>query len=315
MELYKEKVLKANFCSRCGALLRKRDKVCPECGTPVSHEKDKNDFSDLTRARNEHIEQSVVLSENMSVAKREQLEKERLKAEAAAEREEKNMSKTKQKKLERDKAKQRKKKTYKHKKVNVTEAKLDENGELDIDVSDSTFFDDTKTKQQTNNGSHKNYKIPEKLKWWEIAKWADRMLARRKVKRVVNKAARQIPDNISKASMIILCLLFGYIGAHDFYARNWVRGLVQLLACAISITVVSLPVLSRVVGASIGGGFGLVFIFMWIWDLVMIIINRYRYSASRKAFIETLNFDTRAILGRKYIKKEIAEMENNGTKA
>ena len=304
--------MKLRFCSRCGELLRRRDEVCPKCGTPVSHEKQNDDFSELTQKRKEREEQEVVLSENMSAAKREQLEKERQKELARQEREELGMSKTKQKKLAKDKAKQRKKKTYKHKPVAVFEAKKDANGEIDIDVSDSTFFDDTKSNVKNNNtGSKKHYKIPEKLKWWEIAKWADRMLARRKVKRVVNKAARQIPDNISKVWMIVLCVLFGYMGAHDFYARNWVRGIVQCCSFAISITFVSVNTLSRILGASIGGGFGFVFVVMWLWDLFMIVFNRYHYAATRKQFIGTLNFETRAILGRRYIKKEIAEMEQN----
>jgi len=310
------------FCAKCGTLLKKSDKVCPKCGTPVLH--DKKEFSDveeLTLKRKAEVEKRVVLSENMSTAKREQLEKEAQKNKAAEQKilEKENaqeMSKTKQKKLAKDKAKTKKKKTYNHKKVRVFEARDDGKGGIGIDVSDSTFLDETKNygeniKANKSTGSSKKYKIPEKLKWFEIAKWADRMLARRKVKKAVNKAATEIPETVSKGAMVALCICFGYMGAHSFYAKNYIKGCISLFSVIISIVVISIDVLTKYVGVSIGGGFGLVFTLMWIFDIFAIIFNKYRYRTSKNKFIATLNFDTRAILGRKYIKKEIAEMEQN----
>ena len=300
--------MKPNFCSRCGELLRRKDKVCPSCGTPVLREKDEDAVQELTAKRRADIESKVVVSDNMSSAKREQLEKEKQKLQAAEERalaaeKAKEMSKTKQKKLAKDRAKEKKKKTYKHKKVNVFEARDDGNGGIGIDVRDSVFFSGEATKGETGGKAKlsgtKKYKIPEKLKWYDIAKWADRMLARRKIKRVVNKAATEIPERVSKGAMIALCVFFGYMGAHSFYARNYVRGCVSLFSVIISVVVISVDVLTKTVGVSLGGGFGLVFVLMWVWDIFMIIFDKYRYRLSKNKFIKTLNFDTRAILGRK----------------
>lgn len=310
--------MKPVFCPRCGNLIMKREKVCPRCGTPIVRESkaDSSEAEELTNKRRAEVESKVVVTENVSAAKREQLEKEKQKQAKQEAATELQMSKTKQKKLANDKAKAKKKKTYKHKKVNVFEARDDGEGGLKIDVSDSSFLDETKHLGGNikSDGAKKKYKIPEKLKWYDIAKWADRMLARRKVKRAVNKAGTEIPDYVSKPAMIVLCVLFGYMGAHSFYAKNYVRACVSLFSVIISSIVISIDVLTKYVGVSIGGGFGLVFVVMWLWDLFAIIFNKYRYRTSKDKFIATLNFDTRAILGRKYIKKEIAEMEQDGQK-
>lgn len=291
------------FCPRCGQLVKRGEHVCPNCGTQLFDEKiSAKAATDLTKERNELVEERVVVSENMSVAKREQLEREaRIRA-----AQEQGASKSKAKKLERDKKKNKKQKVYKHKKVEMFGQTTDADGKIGIDVSDVTYLENKNPPKQK---SGKKYDIPEKLKWWEIAKWADRMLAKRKVMKYVNRAATQIPERVSKVKMLLLCIFFGYMGAHNFYARNWTRAGITLGSFLISVIVVSVDVLRTAVGVSLGGGFGLVFVLCWIFDLVRIIVNKYRYSESKKAYIDSLNFDTRKILGRKYIKKEI-ELNN-----
>lgn len=305
------------FCPRCGELLKRNTTVCPSCGTQIlrSNKDDERELKELEELRKQRVEQSVKISENMSAAKREQLEKEAEKrareAEiAAAEAEDETqeqMSKTKAKKLERDRKmakKKKQKKLHVHKKPELFATKANEDGTISVDVRDVSFLpkEDIVLKP-------KKHKIPEKLKWYDVAKWADRMLARRKIKRVVNRAATEIPPEVSKGTMIALCVFFGYFGAHNFYAKNWVRGGIILGCFLTSVIVLSIDVLRNAVGVSIGGGFGFVFLFCWIMDLIRIIINKYRYRESRRKFIGTLDFETRAILGRKYIKKEIEENE------
>lgn len=301
------------FCPRCGELLKRNTERCPNCGATVLRSKNDEErrIAELAAKRNEHIEKNVKLGENISAAKREQLEKQaKREAELAAlaqADEPQEMSKTKAKKLEKDRKKSKKKKQkkqYVHKKPELTETVKNADGTVAVDVRDVSFLPKEEIVVRP-----KKHKIPEKLKWYDVAKWADRMLARRKVKRVVNKASTEIPADISKGSMIAFCVFFGWMGAHNFYAKNWTKAGIILGSFLISLIVLSVDVLQKAVGVSIGGGFGLVFVLCWIWDLVRIIANKYRYRESRLKFIATLDFDTRAILGRKYIKKEIEENE------
>ena len=306
------------LCPRCGELLKRSDAVCPSCGTSIEVQKKGDDFAkeeNLREKRNERIEAQVVLSENMSKAKREQLEKEAAKKRTQGSiKEEKDiadsMSNSKRKKLERDRKKTNKAKAQ-HKKPVLESVSVDANGKTDINVSDVSFF----TEEEKRKNAGKKYKMPEKLKWYDIFRWADRWLARRKVKRVVNKAATEIPERVNKWTMLSLCIFFGYMGAHSLYSRNWTRALVVMGSFVVTVVLCSIPQVqaygmrSDSVMHIIIAPLALIFLITWIFDLVRIIFNRFRYRESRNKFIETLNFDTRAILGKRYIKKEIAEMK------
>ena len=142
---------------------------------------------------------------------------------------------------------------------------------------------------------------PEKIEWWEIYKWADRMLARRKVKKEVNKASRVKPAFVSKVKLFLLCVFFGWFGVHNFYAKNIAKGWTVLSLMTISIIVVVVEPLTRIMGVFVGGGFAFIVVTMWIYDLVSIILNRYKYKTVRMQFIRKLNVETRAKLGKKYI--------------
>ena len=182
------------------------------------------------------------------------------------------------------------------------EFKVQENGEFNIDTKDVTYL------PQTHNYSAKKargeYTKPD-IKWWEVYKWADVLLARRKVKKQVNRAGTYKPEAIKKSSMIALCIFFGWCGIHNFYARNYRKALFTLIGCILGCCVIFIenPFFASI-RVSIGGGLMFVVLFMWITDLINLIINKYSYRLSKWKFIDCLNTDTRAKLGYKYIDKD-----------
>lgn len=301
----------ARLCPYCGKLIKKSEKVCPACGKEIYRKNDREELLDLKairQERNRRIDEKVVIGENVSAAKKEQLENQKKLAQDEEQSISKSseMSKSKLKKLEKDRKtsiKKKQKKQRVHPKPELFAVSKNSDGSLSVNVSDVSFFyEDEQPKM-----APKKHDIPEKLKWYDIARWADRMLARRKVKKVANKAATEMPPEVSKATLLVLCIFFGYFGAHNFYAKNWLRGCIVLGCFLISVIVLSINVLQKAVGVSLGGGLGLVFLLCWFLDIFRIIFNKYRYNSSKVKFINTLDFKTRAILGNKYIKKEIEE--------
>lgn len=196
-----------------------------------------------------------------------------------------------------------KRKRHKHKSKNKEDEPnytVDENGEYNIDTHDVTFLEDVEAPTYSVKKARGEYQ-QEKLKWWEIYKWADRMLAKRKIMKEVNKASRKTPVAISRVWMTILCLFFGYMGAHSLYGKNYKRGFTSLGLFTTAIIVISVPVLYKYVGLFIGGGCGFISVAMWVYDLIMLAFNRYRYRISKEEFISNLNVETRAKIGKKYI--------------
>ena len=178
---------------------------------------------------------------------------------------------------------------------------------LDV-LSQSIFGADNKKNKYTpkpSSGilSEDDYKL-EKLKWWEIYKRADRWLVRRKLNRTIKKQSCVKPARISQTLMVVLSLLTGYLGLHDFYAKNYKRGAITLGLFAWSITLVALmdiwPWLINVQYSLIAFP-GLVCVMLWLWDFVAIIFKRYVYNESKLNFIYSLDVETRAWVGNKYI--------------
>jgi len=200
-------------------------------------------------------------------------------------------------------------KRHKHKKKTQNlkdkpEYTVDEDGSFNIDTRDVTFLEGVTEEQIRQTPSVRNargdYK-QEKLKWWEIYKWADRMLAKRKISKEVKKASRKIPYGISKVKMSLLCVFFGWFGIHNFYARNYKKGATMLSLMTISLVVVNVPVLAEIMGVFVGGGFAFVAMASWLADLYGLIFNKYKYRISKEEFISNLNVETRAKLGKKWI--------------
>lgn len=196
-------------------------------------------------------------------------------------------------------------KRHAHKKKNKQElpdVTVDGDGAYNIDTRDVTFFE----------GAQENYSVKKargedkyaKIEWWEIYKWADLYLARRKINKEVNKAAVIEPTYVKHGTLLILCLLFGWMGIHNFYAKNYRKGIVTLSSFAIAFSLVvafdAVANLESILG-SVAGMFGLIAAFLWISDLVAIICRRYRFRESKLKFICKLNLETRKKLGKKYV--------------
>ena len=95
-----------------------------------------------------------------------------------------------------------------------------------IVASDVTYLERAKIPTSSVKKARGDAPVQEKLEWWEIYKWADRMLARRKINKEVKKAATKTPARIKRGGMITLCLFFGWLGIHNFYGGNtaYVKG-------------------------------------------------------------------------------------------
>lgn len=193
----------------------------------------------------------------------------------------------------------RKRRKHKRKQQELPDVKKDENGELEIDTTDVTYFEGAK--QPYGAKSARGERDDEKIQWWEIYKWADLYLARRKINKEVNKAARIEPTYIKHGVLLCLAILFGWMGAHNFYAKNRGKGWFVLSSLIIALIVVSVPAFNGVIDVSIGGGLGFVILIMWLSDVVSIVMRRYKFRESKLKFIAKLNLETRKKLGKKYI--------------
>ena len=188
----------------------------------------------------------------------------------------------------------------KNKKKNKSDVIVQENGEYEVDTSDVSYLPETYN--YSAKKARGEYKRP-KIKWWEIYKWADLLLARRKVKKQVNKASQYKPEVFSKTVTLILCVLFGWMGAHNFYVRNRKKGFVSLFSFFFGAFIAVNPA-TRMIQVSIGGLFLFIAIFIWLMDLINLITNTFSYRLSKWRFIDGLNTETRAKLGYKYVDKD-----------
>lgn len=176
------------------------------------------------------------------------------------------------------------------------------NGELDINTSDVTYLPQTYT--YSAKKARGEYTKPS-IKWWEIYKWADLMLAKRKVKKQVKKASYYRPPQIKASTMGILCFLFGYIGIHNYYARNYRKGIVSTFCCIMGLIIIfTKNWFFNSIKLSLGGGLMFVAVTMWAADFINICMGKYKYRLSKWRFIDCLNVDSRAKLGYKYVEKE-----------
>ena len=296
------------FCPKCMNIIRKKDTVCSECGMPVSEmefeqgvsiiPKISNTKQDDTFENNDSSEQQKLSKkEKRKLDRQKEIDFEKAFIQEDADEEENTSDVVEEEVQEEHKPKRHKHKPKKNNK-NIPEFSVDGEGKFDIDTKDVTFFE--KEEEYSVRKARGDVK-QEKLKWWEIYKWADRLLARRKIMKEVNKAARVKPDFVSKIKMMILCLLFGIFGVHNFYAGNKKRGWAVVIMWVIILPVISIKVLYDFMGVFVGGGLGFVVMFMWVYDFICICFNRYKYDITKMQFIRKLNAETRAKLGKKYI--------------
>lgn len=196
-------------------------------------------------------------------------------------------------------------KRHKHKSKQIREEDLpefsvDANGQYNINTKDVTFLEGIDYKAYSKKQARGEKPAREKIEWWEIYKWADLFLARRKINKEVKKASYKIPYGITKTGMLLWCIFFGWLGIHNFYAKNNKKGWTVVSFVAIVSLVINIPVLYEIMGIFVGGGLGFTIIAMWFLDLYGIITNRYQYRISKEEFISKMNTETRGKLAKKY---------------
>lgn len=288
------------FCTRCMTIIRKNDERCSNCGLEVSK------MIEETIKKEEQNQEEIEKVVEKKLEEYEQPKVEEVKVEETAKVEDVQTHESNDN-VEQVKAEQpAKRKRHKHKPKQVSyedrpQFTIDENGQFNIDTSDVTYLEGVDTKSYSVKKARGEAPVQEKLKWWEIYKWADRVLARRKINKEVNKASHKIPFAIHKAPMLIYAILFGWMGAHNFYAGNYKRGWTVLAFDVVVAVVLNVPVLYEIMGVFVGGGLGFVILCMWLKDIFNIVIDKYRYRISKEEFISNLNIETRAKLGKKYI--------------
>lgn len=181
-------------------------------------------------------------------------------------------------------------------------------GKINIATPDSIYFNSAEYSAKKARGDYE----PEKIKWWEIYKWADLVLTRRNINKVVNKNSKTPPENLSYISMIILTILIGFTGLHNFYSKNYRRGAWMLSLFSLSFFVVGMtemvPAFANLkIEYSLGALPGLIVILMWFFDIIRVVFKKYIYQKTRIEYIKRLDIETRAKLGKKYI-----DLENCG---
>ena len=302
-------------CPRCASELTSNDKECPRCRLPVSK---------MSEAKEMLAEELAKEAESKKLNRAQKKEKKRLAKLAKKEAK-------KQRKLERSASRTDfsqfaanvRKDTLedvvtskrRRKKSDQFQFEVDENGEFNIDTKDVEIIGDEVAKIYEERVNKQTYSLkkargdykPPKIKWWEIYKLADRSFARRKIKKEISKAAKVKPDFVSKGKLLTLAIFFGWLGVHNFYAKNKKKGFVTLTFLFISILGLALnnvPFFKTIELWMIGFS-GFVVLVTWISDIVNILFNKFEYRIQRDKFIAGMNIETRAKLGEKYIDLEL----------
>ncbi len=312
-------------CPRCSSEISQTDKVCPRCGLPVSQMQDIEKKFNL-QSESEETEEVVIPSKREEKRKRKEEKKQAKQAKKQAKKQHLDSDEIDFSQfavnsgvpdpdeiLDTDTYSERRKKRKR------LQAKprfmIDENGEFDINTSDVEIVGeetgkiiDKQFEQSYSIKKSRGDYIPPKLKWWEIYKFADRHFARSKIKKEVNKAAKIRPSFVKKSKLLLLAIFLGWVGAHNFYAKNKRKGWVSVIALIVTTLVTMLTPYSSFfasIQVSIGGFAGFVVLFIWLSDIINIIFNQFKYKFQRDRFIAGLNVETRAKLGRKYIDMDL----------
>ena len=178
-----------------------------------------------------------------------------------------------------------------------------------IDVESSSYFARSKNKYSPAKDKFViekdgKYQI-HKLEWWEIYKWADRQLAKNKIRKIVKKESIKKPERVSFSVLLCLCLFSGFLGVHNFYAGNIKKGLVSAISFTLAIGYVMFLDGIKFFNLYFQGLLcalpGLICLAIWLTDLISIIFRKFKYRSSKLEYIKTLDLETRARLGKKYI--------------
>ena len=302
-------------CPRCASELTSKDKECPRCRLPVSK---------MAEAEEILAEELAKEAESKKLNRAQKLEKKRLaklaKKEAKRQRKlERSASKTDfsqfAKNVRQDSLADEQSSKRRRKKSEQFQFEVDENGEFNIDTRDVEIIGDEIAKIYEERVNKQTYSVkkargdykPQKIKWWEIYKLADRSFARRKIKKEISKAAKVKPDFVSKGKLLTLAIFFGWFGVHNFYAKNKKKGFVTLTLLLVSILGLALNNVPffKAIELWMIGFTGFVVTIMWVSDIINIIFNKFEYRIQKDKFIAGMNIETRAKLGEKYIDLEL----------
>ncbi len=274
-----------HLCRNCATFFDRKLKICPKCGTPIKA---------LTKEKD--IKKAEAEPEANIASKAVMLDESAYKIEAPQ--------------IDRSKIKY----VPKSKRIKPEETIRVEG--VHIDVRDVCYFEGkgktryarkksvyTPSSSPAGKKTRKDYEM-EKLEWWEIYRFADRCLAKRKINKYVKKEGRKKPENLSYVALLILCFTTGFLGLHQIYAKNYKRGIVMCTLMSIALFVVTFAdkwAWLKAIQYSIGAGCGFVALLMWVSDIINLLFKRFQFQTSRLAYIKTLDVETRARLGKKYI--------------
>ena len=306
-------------CPRCAAEITSKMKKCEKCGLPL----DSVDFSDELEKQEQEIQ-------NKKAEKKAEKRAKKLarKQELKEKRERESVSTTDFSKFASNVEHEEEPEEYevkkglfgstKKKKKNKQEKpnfEIDENGEFYISTSDveivgeetGKLIEEQHAKSYSVKKARGDYREP-KIKWWEIYKFADRAFARRKIKKEVNKASKIKPEFVKKSTLLTRAVFLGWCGSHNFYAKNtkkaWTSVISLILWMGIAFFAPVIPVLNKI-QVSVGGCAGFIVLFIWFGDIFNIVFNSFKYRLQKEKFIFSLNIETRAKLGEKYIDYEL----------
>lgn len=296
-------------CPNCAQFINSKDAVCPFCGEVLKNNKAELEVDevkhDLVKSDVKSLDKTIVASSEQLNSEKDEENKSDLENDVNLqninnkydnENEITNFNNENAENVNLIKPKR-----HAHKKKNQEKPQVEDagNGEYSINTDDVTFFEGAKANYSEKKARGEGNE--EKIEWWEIYKWADLYLARKKIKKEVNKAAVVEPNYVNHLTLLLLCLFFGIFGAHNYYAKNYKKGVFVTISLFIALTVISIPQLKGVIDLSVGGGLGFVVVSMWIWDFISILTYRYKFRESSLKFICKLNLQTRKKLGKKYI--------------
>ena len=306
-------------CPRCAAEITSKMKKCEKCGLPL----DSVDFSD--ELEKQELEMQSKKAEKKAEKRAKKLAR---KQELKEKRERESVSTTdfskfatnveheeEPEEFEVKKGLFGSKKKRKKNKQEKPNFEIDENGEFFINTSDveivgaetGKLIEEQHAKSYSVKKARGDYREP-KIKWWEIYKLADRAFARRKIKKEVNKASKIKPEFVKKSSLLTRAIFLGWCGSHNFYAKNtkkgWTSVISLILWMGIAFFAQYIPFLSKI-QISIGGCAGFIVLFIWFGDVFSIAFNSFKYRLQKEKFIFSLNIETRAKLGEKYIDYEL----------
>lgn len=280
---------KMKQCPRCASEITDVDMVCPRCGMPIEENSVQNQRKNKRQLKRE---QKKLKKEKK---KQEKLQSMAVKTDFTNFKKKEFMTK----KQEQD----------------ALIFDIDENGEFDINTDDVEIID-KRTTELLKERERQTYSVkkargeyePEKIKWWELYKLANRAFARRKIKKEVNKAGKIKPDYIEKSKLLVLAIFFGWFGVHNFYAQNKKKAWFTLICFILWVGVMALAGSSGFFASiqlSVSGGAGFIVMILWVSDIINIIFNNFKYKIQKVGFISKLNVETRAKLGEKYIDMEL----------